>query len=198
MEKIKTIEELKNTDIYCRLVGRQGLSSSLDSLVYEEVMDLVVIYYIKYMNLEDESVNLIISKSMLESWGLTKEQLKIMAWENTIRDKEAVFTSLSSMLASYADIKAFVVTNKERKYGAVTLLYPGKLEEIGRQIRSDYYILPASIHECIVVPVGESSSPEELRQMVESINRQVVSKDEVLSDNVYIYERGKKSLKIAR
>jgi len=53
---------------------------------------------------------------------------------------------------------------------------------------SDFYLLPSSIHELILVPVGEDRDREHLEEMVKEINQTQVAMEEILSDTVYNYE----------
>ena len=52
-------------------------------------------------------------------------------------------------------------------------------------IGGNFYVIPSSVHECLLVPENSRVSPEELCDMVSEVNRTVVSEDEVLSDSVY-------------
>ena len=50
-------------------------------------------------------------------------------------------------------------------------------------------MIPSSIHEVILVPDSGQVSGHELRAMVTEINHSHVEPMEVLSDNVYYYDR---------
>ena len=61
----------------------------------------------------------------------------------------------------------------------------------------EYYVLPSSIHETIIVPKNASMNATELKNMVMEINGKEVSPDEVLTDSVYEYDARSKTLTIA-
>ena len=69
------------------------------------------------------------------------------------------------------------------------MVYDSVLSDVGEKLGEDYYILPSSIHECIVIPKKEEIDPEELKIMVREINATQVQPEEVLSDEIYQYER---------
>lgn len=83
----------------------------------------------------------------------------------------------------------YILTNREKCLGAVSIAIPGEAELIAEQIRSDYYVLPSSIHECLILPDDGSYEEETLNQLVRSVNMTQVDPSEVLSDHVYHYSR---------
>lgn len=86
-------------------------------------------------------------------------------------------------------IPMYVLSNRQKLYGAVCMLYPDLLKNFTDKIGQDCYILPSSIHEVILVPAGAVSGGEELREIVTDINRTQVAEEEVLADSVYFYNR---------
>lgn len=81
----------------------------------------------------------------------------------------------------------YVLSNRQKLYGAACMLYPGVLKAFARQQKKDLYILPSSIHEVILVPADQEIGHEELREIVTEVNRTQVAEDEVLADSVYYY-----------
>ena len=73
-------------------------------------------------------------------------------------------------------------------------MLPDLLERISNELRDDFYILPSSIHEVIILPRRYSPAPEELDQMIVEINETQVAVDEILSDHAYYYSRLHKGL----
>lgn len=86
-------------------------------------------------------------------------------------------------------IPMYVLSNDQKLYGAVCMLYPDILKKFTKRIDQDCYILPSSVHEVILVPAGMIACEEELREIVTDINRTQVAEDEVLADSVYYYSR---------
>ena len=86
-------------------------------------------------------------------------------------------------------IPMYVLSNRQKLYGAVCMLYPDLLKNFAEKIGQDCYILPSSIHEVILVPSNEASGGEELREIVTDINRTQVAEEEVLADSVYYYNK---------
>lgn len=86
-------------------------------------------------------------------------------------------------------IPMYVLSNRQKLYGAVCMLYPDLLKNFAEKIGQDCYILPSSIHEVILVPANAASGGEELREIVTDINRTQVAEEEVLADSVYYYSK---------
>lgn len=66
---------------------------------------------------------------------------------------------------SYADpVKA------GKTYGACCILYPKVLEQLAERVDGDYYLIPSSVHEFILLPVDQGRSAEELKEMIVEVN----------------------------
>lgn len=85
-------------------------------------------------------------------------------------------------------IPMYVLSNTRWLFGASSLLYPGVLKRISQYLASDLYILPSSIHECIIIPSKSVYTREDLQKIVREMNETQVREDEYLSDTVYQYE----------
>ncbi len=90
----------------------------------------------------------------------------------------------------------FVLTNASGINGAACMLYQKPLKCFGQKIKRDFFILPSSVHEVILVPVSEGLKKTDLTEMVREINKTEVSKNEVLSDSVYEYDHAADRLKM--
>jgi hypothetical protein len=88
----------------------------------------------------------------------------------------------------------YVLTNYKGINGASCLLYPEILDQIGDKLNADFYILPSSIHELILIIDDGKMNPISLREMVCEVNQTQVAADEVLSDQVYYYSREKQRI----
>ena len=88
----------------------------------------------------------------------------------------------------------YVLTNESGSLGAAALFYPDVKEKTAELLGGDYYILPSSIHEVIIVPASAGINEKELCDMVKQANRTVVDEKDILSDNVYHYSRDDRRL----
>lgn len=91
-------------------------------------------------------------------------------------------------LKNDSEMDMYVLTNKSRNNGATCITYPGILKEFAKEHDSDFFIIPSSIHEVILV-VGKHMSIEEMNRMVYEINTNELDASDVLSHHVYSYKR---------
>lgn len=82
----------------------------------------------------------------------------------------------------------YVLTNTTRSNGASALLYPYILEEIENKIGGDFYVLPSSIHEVMVLPADENTHKKDLDTLVDHVNRTQLVTEDILSDHAYYYD----------
>lgn len=187
-------ETVKNR-IIMRLINYEKNAEILQECPYIRLYDLAISF--RWLAHQDDigiSTALITHKEM-EHWGITKEELYRDASLNTPRIFPAHFSTLQDIVekSEYdiepADILLYIITNEQGINGATSILYRDLLEQIGRRLKSNYYLLPSSIHEMMICPDKEDISPSMLLSLVKEANHMVVTMGEVLSDNIYYYDR---------
>ena len=104
---------------------------------------------------------------------------------NQIKQEINVSESLTPM---------YLLSNTDKTFGAITIYMMGALALIAEQLKADLYIIPSSIHECIIVPFNKNYNKSSLLEMVKDINETQVTPEEVLSNRVYTYTREKKEV----
>ena len=100
----------------------------------------------------------------LKLWHVTKEDIYHQARYNTWHELPGEFLTMSDLIAELTGIKEkcpeepmYVLTNQIRNYGASAILYPDRLAGISLCLKENFYVVPSSVHEMIIVP--ESASP---------------------------------------
>ena len=81
-----------------------------------------------------------------------------------------------------------VLSTEDRFAGATSMFYPGVLEKAGKLLGWDYFILPSSVHEVLLVPADGRYTAKELAMMVKSVNSAEVSKEEQIGNRVLFYD----------
>lgn len=82
----------------------------------------------------------------------------------------------------------WVLGNDSWLLGATSILFPGVLDAFGRKLGKNFYILPSSINEVILLPEGRAETRRALYEMVRCSNRNLPPA-RFLSDCVYYYDR---------
>ena len=70
------------------------------------------------------------------------------------------------------------------------------LEQLAKRVDGDYYLIPSSVHEFILLPVDQERSAEELKEMIVEVNSTELTPEEILSDQLYLYSRQERCVKI--
>ena len=90
----------------------------------------------------------------------------------------------------------YVLTNRSRLNGASVILYPGLLEKVRKVLRKDYYIIPFSTEEVIVVPKKSDIRGRVLEEILRENNRRP-GRNNILSGCIYEYTSENQSMTIA-
>lgn len=206
---IKDFSKVMN-NVCFKLVNKEQNADLLKDVPHTEFNDLAIVYYMLASVKDGELGTMLIKNALLDMWNIDKYTLHKVAMKNTqimlrgsitpidsvigdiisrLDDEEFKNQYFDMMADADLDIPLYVCTNSRHLNGAGVILYDGLLKEFADTIKEDFYILPCSVHETMFVPASFAMDEDELRAMVTGINAQEVEYDEVLSNNVYRYNR---------
>lgn len=193
VEAIENIPEFKkptfgaesHENIIFSLVNAKQNEKMLEQMPHRRILDLAIVYKLRV----DKNATTNIHHGLAKLLKLSEEELYEIALNNTQEKMQSCVFMMGPNL--------LVMTNEEAFLGAATMLYDGALQEVAERIDSDFYVLPSSIHEVILYPADDSMTPEELAEMVRSINEEQVDMQERLSNQVYKYSREKGQVEFA-
>ena len=189
--------------IVCRLIGRDRNRKRLEHLVSKPFLDMAVIYYYMFPTAEEGMAGTPITKSMLTGWGISVGELDQMAVSNTAALYPPSFVTMDQVMDELLQMQTvireepdvssplYVLSNTERLHGAYWIRDKKVMEDICAKLHGDGWVLPSSIHECMILPDRIPMDPKEMKSMVWEINRTALDPEEVLTDSVYHYERGR-------
>lgn len=194
----KITDALNNLEVYAKIVPRNA--GYLAGKVTREFLDMNIVYYIKAM----KNGNVVITDWLLDTTKYTEEDLYRAALDRIENNFE--YTDMREMLAEQMGVDASeidvpgmmnVLTNKGKMFGAVSIISKNVMDYALKKSKlKKVYVLPSSIHEVIIVP-AETGDVEVLRNMVHEVNATQLTPDEILSENVYVYDIDKGRLEIA-
>lgn len=118
------------------------------------------------------------------------EVMRDMMLPNVIESCEGDVEAAKEMIESMmpAENVMYVVSNEQKMHGATSIINPVLMDQIAEQVGDNYFILPSSLHECLVVPREAGMDYKELEAMVKEVNATQVSVEDRLSDHVYAYD----------
>ena len=206
--------DIKNVDrIIFNVVNTTRNTEMLKNIPSRSFLDLSVIYRMVVSSNSNFTSSFVITNNYAERMGLTEDDLFQHAAENTLRIYPPVVQTAQSVLMESLKNREipddiievmlgntqpdmWVITNTKKIHGSSLILYKNELDKLAMRLGSDLYILPISIHELLAVP-SDIGDPQELRMMVATANENEVPKEELLSDNVYYYDRTTGKVRIA-
>lgn len=120
--------------------------------------------------------------------GSMIEQLMGMGPETILKDESVqnIAEVISNGMGS--ENPMFIVTNSQTVGGAGVIFYPEVMDQIGEGFQGNFFILPSSTHETLVIPDNGAFDYRVLEDMVQTINENEVAPEERLSDHVYHYD----------
>ncbi|WP_251207328.1 DUF5688 family protein [Acetatifactor aquisgranensis] len=212
MEFFRSFEQVRDRICY-RLIGRKGNEELLEDIPYIEFLDLAICFYYAYHGDALGDGTILIHNSHLDLWETCTAELFGLAKRNTQKLFPWVCSSLTEVLGEMAgqeispeeatvqeeflqEMPLQVLSNVKRTHGAICMLYPGVLEALAAKEGRNFYILPSSIHEVILLADTGAGSAGELRKMVAEVNSTQVAPEEVLSDSLYYFDSTDKRVKI--
>ena len=130
----------------------------------------------------------------------TEEELAT-ACRNTVRDariaeiQNAIFgghlQTIDEWDPAVGEECMYVLTNMTSCNGAGAMFCGELLKKIQTKLDSDYFLLPSSIHEVIIVPDEGGYDRSELDEMVKTINATEVNPNDRLADHAFYYSSGR-------
>ena len=93
----------------------------------------------------------------------------------------------------------YVATTKDFFYGAGVICTYHFLQDAEKRMGGNYYILPSSVHEWMIVKEDNVIEPKQFLEMVRAVNHNpyAVNESERLTDNAYHYDAKTKQLETA-
>ena len=181
ISKFQDIDEITFTII-------ESLRSSFNHC---KELDSLTIVNNNVLEMMGRDKNDVFRQALNDSWRIDTPVLHSM--------QEKLFGDPDNLLETGADMRGitdmYILSNNSGIHGAAALFYPEVQERIAEVVGQNYYALPSSTEEFIIVPEEVGMSPRDLTAMVRDANRTVVSPAEKLSDNVLKSEKVKKAKK---
>lgn len=193
-------EEMMNPDWFRKHLTIRLYSSrakehfAKEQVVYRDCLDMAMALYV-FIPCPDEysECGAAVHYDVLEELELTEQEAFEIAKKNI--EKEVVYRSMELMMGELLTGEKMefnevdeegmnVLTNTQRMYGAVGIL----TESIQKKLEGKW-ILPSSVHECIVI--SDDMPLDICREMVKEVNDTELKAEEILSYQVYCIRDGK-------
>ena len=217
---IVTDFEKAKGNILPRLVNSEENQELLAQRPHMIMDDLAVTYHLEMGKSDNGNMSVAITNAILDMYGISQEELHDLAVANLEEKMPATFQGMSEVVKEMmlpqimSDLglskeaaldyieqmipdgneQMYVLSNDSRLNGAATVLNEKAMEDIAEKVGGDFFILPSSIHELLVVPKQDGMDYSSLEAMVQEVNATQVAPEEKLSDHVYEYDAKEKEL----
>lgn len=188
---MKDYEQVKDK-LFIRLNSQEGHDQIMADSPHRIEADLLMTYHIYIPDRDGDGgfMSARITNDMMKEFGISQEQLHQDAIAST---EHILHPRVQSMMEALTGIpeddpKMMVVTNEQGVLGASALFCSGIMDKAAEQMKGNYFVLPSSIHEMLVVPDNGDFNRADLESMVKEANRTVVDPGDRLSDAVYHYD----------
>jgi hypothetical protein len=187
--------------IFHKVVNYEKNRKLLNDVPYFRWHDLAVIFYYGMENAAFGRASVMIHNSHLDMWGKSAEEVYRIARRNMKRSMPELLLPMQKMMEELMikrmnedELTLYVLTNREKIFGASAMLYSEKLKELADRFGCDLLILPSSVHEVLIVPDDRKREYDYYRWMVKEVNTTQVDPEEILSYNLYRYDRKKEEI----
>jgi hypothetical protein len=179
----------------------------IDYCPHRNIMDLSVVYRV-ITNIDKTGVSgFLITNDIAEAEGLSEKVLYQLAKKNTKKlfpfkserieeimgrmmrkwgaDDKDIEESFPDMEKVPANERVYVITNEYEFFGANALLYKDVIGKVVKNIGTDCYVLPSSIHDLVILSTETFKESSKLINLVRETNNEHVRLSDKLSDSVY-------------
>lgn len=198
-------ERVKDRICY-RLVNLERNVEMLTDIPYVPFLDLAVCFYYAFSNETLGEGSIMIHYSFMERWGVTVEELMQQAQENTCRLFPPYIESVEKMLIEMMGfgrvsgletaVPLDIMTNSKKDFGATSILYPGILKQYAKRCGGNFFILPSSVHEVLLIREENGDQKESFKSMISEVNSNYLAQEEFLSNSLYYYDMSSESIQV--
>lgn len=197
--------------IIFKLINYEKNKELLAEVPHFRYLDLAIVFNCLLRIDDTQTATILIRHQHLSLWNITEDDLYALAVVNTPHLLPYDLRNLSDVLADLLrekeprsddffdtlqqnTIPMYLLSNRSKLNGSGCILYQNLLQCFADKLACDFYILPSSIHEVLLIPVSHCGSIEDLNKIVQEVNTTQLAQDEILSDHVYFYSREQQCL----
>ena len=186
--------------IIMRLINAEKNQQLLQMVPHILIYDLAIVFLCNVSDQMNSCATILIYNQHLSMWDIDTDILYEAAKINSYKQLPPRLDNLNDVCKHITDesfdfldeLDIYILTNRQRIYGATCMIYPNLLEEIANIYEDDLIIMPSSIHEVLLFPkekLPSGYSLEYLTTMVQTVNDTELKDIEILSDHIYYYNR---------
>lgn len=195
----EVLKKIAKKSLFVKLVNTERNETLVEQSISKEFLDLSAVVRVILKMDKEGMASMALSKGAAEILGMTEEEIYAAALANTLR----LFPPKLMNLGRYVEmsigaelplgedeVTTYILTNQKEVDGAFYFMSPEVVGAIAEALEDDLYILPSSVNEVLLVRASElEDGVDELKEMVRDANETVVAEKDILSYNVYHYDK---------
>ena len=195
----EVLKKIAKKSLFVKLVNTERNKSLVEQSISKEFLDLSAVVRVVLKMDKEGMASMALSKGDAEILGMTEEEIYAAALANTLRLFPPKLMNLgryvemsigAKLLFVEDEVTTYILTNQKEVDGAIYFMSPEVVGAIAEALEDDLYILPSSVNEVLLVRASElEDGVDELKEMVRDANETVVAEKDILSYNVYHYDK---------
>jgi len=181
-----------------RLLNKEKNQKRLLQLPHYPFLDLVITIVIEDITIDNTKFFIQVTNDLFKTWKINSiEEILPIAKKNTFNDPY-LFTPLSNWLWTqgftmdmHRLVPMWILKKEHDEYGATELCNTKTMNHIVDLLGSDFYVIPSSIHECLIIPayLPYKEDITIFKNIILEMNQTQVAHEDILSDNLYLYSK---------
>lgn len=191
-----------------QLINYEANTDYLADKVFKKELDLAIVYRIIADDDNNAELSTVVTKSLLDVYQITEDELHdaainnlhtqytyrvsgisdLFKGEDEINGEDPEMQEMYDMMKDdYSKVELYILYSPDITYGAALILNDEIRQELYNKF-GDYYILPSSIYELLILPKSDEVKLEDLARIVPDVNENELKPEDRLSDHVYGYD----------
>lgn len=208
LEALQDYDQMKEK-LSMEVVSAERNADLLEKVPHKDMEDMAVVYRFVLDSDSDGRGSILVTNQLMDNYGITAEQLHADALQYAPVIRPAVIQTMAEtllemmgpeakdMIPVLPDDPLFVATVPDKIQGAGVLAYQDFMEQAAERVGGDFFILPSSIHEILLVRDDGTFDINHLEDMVKQVNETEVAPEDLLTDSVYHYDSKEKIFELA-
>lgn len=195
----EVLKKIAKKSLFVKLVNTERNESLVEQSISKEFLDLSAVVRVVLKMDKEGMVSMALSKEDAEILGMTEEEIYAVALKNTLRLFPPKLMNLegyvemsigAKLLFVEDEVTTYILTNQKEVDGAFYLMSQELVGAIAEMLEDDLYILPSSVNEVLLIRASEvKDGVDGLKAMIRDVNETVVAEKDILSYNVYHYDK---------
>lgn len=198
ISQFKDWEKVKS-NVVRKLVNYEQNKEMLEVMPHKRIEDLAIVYQVTTNDdaVGDEYATIAVYDQHLRYWGVSLDEMDEVAEKNTNRLLPFSFQSITELLRNFvggapmphmSEVPMYYLGNRLKMHGAVQVLNTQLMDSIKDILGEEYYVIPSSIHEVLLMPRDDDFEYDEIESMIQEVNETELDSASFLSDKAYVVD----------